>query len=60
MFDWYEEARRRDPAVCYYCGWGRVKGERNWSCVNPSCLRPARTNTDQLDRDLSDPMKWAD
>ena len=58
MFDSFEEARRRGPAVCYYCGWGRVLGERKWYCVNPNCLRPARTNLDQLDPTLSDPEYW--
>jgi hypothetical protein len=60
MFDPFEEARRRDPAVCYYCGWGRVNGERRWFCVNPNCLHPARTNSDKLDPVLSDPLHWPD
>lgn len=58
MFDVAEEARRRSPAVCYYCGWGRIEANQGWHCVNPKCLCPARTNLDPLDPALSDPANW--
>ena len=43
MLNSVEIARRRDPSICSYCGWGMVGHGRKWRCVNDKCLKPVRT-----------------
>lgn len=56
MLSSLEEARRRQPDVCRYCGWGRVRTEFRWECVNPHCLEPARTPYTEPWSDTFDPF----
>ena len=58
MLNSVEEARRRDPSVCTYCGWEMVRGTRRWHCVNTNCLKPLRTHIDPLDPALSESTEY--